>query len=148
MTQSLLHQILDYANRANPYPLYEELRKRPVHHDDGGPYVVSTYYEIRGLLHDPRISSDVRNLASTAGDPLAEPAQEEESTLPPGFLRLDPPEHDRLRRMTNRPFGPPHSPTVSTGCAESSATSSPASSTASATRAGWTWWSSSPTPSR
>ncbi|MFJ8108206.1 cytochrome P450 [Streptomyces sp. NPDC096132] len=110
MTQSLLHQILDYANRANPYPVYEELRKTPVHHEEDGPYVVSTYHEIRSLLHDPRISSDVRNLAPTGHDPLAEPAQEEQSALPPGFLRLDPPEHDRLRRMTNRPFGPPHSP--------------------------------------
>ncbi|WP_328432308.1 cytochrome P450 [Streptomyces sp. NBC_00453] len=109
MTQSLLHQILDYANRANPYPIYEQLRKTPIHHEDGGPYVISTYYEIRSLLHDPRISSDARNPASTARDPLAEPAGEE-SALPPGFLRLDPPEHDRLRRMTNRPFGPPHSP--------------------------------------
>ncbi|MET9410333.1 cytochrome P450 [Streptomyces sp. NPDC002935] len=109
MTQSLLHQILDYANRADPYPIYEELRRTPVHHEADGPYVVSTYYEIRSLLHDPRISSDARNLASNAADPLAE-APREESTLPPGFLRLDPPEHDRLRRMTNRPFGPPHSP--------------------------------------
>ncbi|MET9903940.1 cytochrome P450 [Streptomyces sp. NPDC006446] len=109
MTQSLLHQILDYANRADPYPIYEELRKTPVHHEADGPYVISTYYEIRSLLHDPRISSDARNLASNAADPLAE-APQEESTLPPGFLRLDPPEHDRLRRMTNRPFGPPHSP--------------------------------------
>ncbi|MEX0171085.1 cytochrome P450 [Streptomyces sp. LMG1-1-1.1] len=58
MTQTLLHQILDYANRA---------------------------------------------------DPLAE-SDSEESALPPSFLRLDPPEHDRLRRMTNRHFGPPHSP--------------------------------------
>ncbi|MGW0700120.1 cytochrome P450 [Streptomyces sp. NPDC002867] len=110
MTPSLLHQILDYANRANPYPIYEELRKTPVHQEADGPYVVSTYYEIRSLLHDPRISSDARNLASTTQDPLADSAQEEESALPPGFLRLDPPEHDRLRRMTNRPFGPPHSP--------------------------------------
>ncbi|MFI2369264.1 cytochrome P450 [Streptomyces sp. NPDC018833] len=110
MTQSLLHQILDYANRPDPYPIYEELRKTPVHHEEDGPYVVSTYYEIRSLLHDPRISSDSRNLASTTRDPLAESAQEEESALPPSFLRLDPPEHDRLRRMTNRPFGPPHSP--------------------------------------
>ncbi|MFD7136354.1 cytochrome P450 [Streptomyces sp. NPDC059894] len=110
MTPSLLHQILDYANRADPYPIYEELRKTPVHHEEDGPYVVSTYYEIRSLLHDPRISSDARNLASTSHDPLAESAQEEQSALPPSFLRLDPPEHDRLRRMTNRPFGPPHSP--------------------------------------
>ncbi|MGW1537258.1 cytochrome P450 [Streptomyces aureus] len=110
MTQTLLHQILDYANRADPYPLYKELRKTPVHHEADGPYVVSTYYEIRGLLHDPRVSSDARNLASNAADPLASEAPAQESTLPPGFLKLDPPEHDRLRRMTNRPFGPPHSP--------------------------------------
>ncbi|MFD7163896.1 cytochrome P450 [Streptomyces violascens] len=109
MTQSLLHQILDYANRADPYPIYEELRKTPVHHEEDGPYVVSTYYEIRSLLHDPRISSDARNVASTSRDPLAE-STEGEGALPPSFLRLDPPEHDRLRRMTNRPFGPPHSP--------------------------------------
>ncbi|MFB6932294.1 cytochrome P450 [Streptomyces chartreusis] len=110
MTQSLLHQILDYANRADPYPLYEELRRTPVHHEGGdGPYVISTYHEIRSLLHDPRISSDARNLASHADDPLPE-APQGEGALPPGFLKLDPPEHDRLRRMTNRPFGPPHSP--------------------------------------
>ncbi|MEY2247769.1 cytochrome P450 [Streptomyces sp. BF23-18] len=109
MTQSLLHRILDHANRADPYPIYEELRRTPVHHEADGPYVISTYYEIRSLLHDPRISSDARNLASNAAGPPAG-APPEESTLPPGFLKLDPPEHDRLRRMTNRPFGPPHSP--------------------------------------
>ncbi|MBP2587029.1 cytochrome P450 [Streptomyces sp. PvR006] len=109
MTRTLLHQILDYANRADPYPIYEELRRTPVHHEADGPYVISTYYEIRSLLHDPRISSDARNQASAGADPLAE-ASPEESALPPSFLRLDPPEHDRMRRMTNRHFGPPHSP--------------------------------------
>ncbi|MFG2895943.1 cytochrome P450 [Streptomyces zaomyceticus] len=109
MTQTLLHQILDYANRADPYPIYEELRRTPVHHEADGPYVISTYYEIRSLLHDPRISSDARNLAPGGAGPLPEAAPEE-SALPPGFLRLDPPEHDRMRRMTNRHFGPPHSP--------------------------------------
>ncbi|MBT2542928.1 cytochrome P450 [Streptomyces sp. ISL-44] len=109
MTQAILREIIDYANRANPYPLYEELRKTPVAHDGDGPYVISTYYEIQSLLHDPRISSDRRNLTPAAGDPLAQPEQEE-TALPPAFLNLDPPEHDRLRRMTNRPFGPPHTP--------------------------------------
>ncbi|MEV6653123.1 cytochrome P450 [Streptomyces sp. NPDC051219] len=108
MTQANLRQIIAYSNRANPYPLYEELRRTPVFHEADGPYVISTYYDIRGLLHDPRISSDARNLASSSGDPLADTG--EEAALPPSFLRLDPPEHDRLRRMTNRPFGPPHSP--------------------------------------
>ncbi|WP_369244968.1 cytochrome P450 [Streptomyces sp. R41] len=105
----ILRQIIDHANRANPYPLYEQLRKTPVYHEADGPYVVSTYYDIQSLLHDPRVSSDVRNLKSAAADPLAAD-QQEETALPPSFLRLDPPEHDRLRRMTNRPFGPPHSP--------------------------------------
>ncbi|MEW1638696.1 cytochrome P450 [Streptomyces sp. NPDC093801] len=110
MTQGILRQILDYSSRANPYPLYEELRKTPVFHDGEGPYVISTYHEIKGLLHDPRISSDSRNLTATAGDPLNEADEDEGQVLPPSFLKLDPPDHDRLRRMTNRPFGPPHSP--------------------------------------
>ncbi|WP_030829925.1 cytochrome P450 [Streptomyces hygroscopicus] len=109
MTQtqgSLVRQITDYAHRADPYPLYAELRKTPVAHDEEGPYIVSTYWEIHGLLHDPRLSSDARNL-----DPRAapEPVDEDEG-LPPSFLKLDPPEHDRLRRLAMAPFGPPHSP--------------------------------------
>ncbi|MFC9222916.1 cytochrome P450 [Streptomyces hygroscopicus] len=109
MTQtqgSLVRQITDYAHRADPYPLYAELRKTPVAHDEEGPYIVSTYWEIHGLLHDPRLSSDARNL-----DPRAapEPVDEDEG-LPPSFLKLDPPEHDRLRRLAMAPFGPPHTP--------------------------------------
>ncbi|MFB7259502.1 cytochrome P450 [Streptomyces nojiriensis] len=109
MSRAMLRQILDYSHRADPYPLYEELRRTPVFHDEDGPYVVSTYYEIRSLLHDPRISSDPRNLTQPSSDPLA---QEDggDSALPPVFLKLDPPDHDRLRAITNRPFGPPHSP--------------------------------------
>ena len=34
----------------------------------------------------------------------------EATGLPPSFIRLDPPEHDRLRRMANSSFGPPHRP--------------------------------------
>ncbi|MGW1725768.1 cytochrome P450 [Streptomyces sp. NPDC002306] len=109
MTPAILRQIIDYDHRADPYPLYAELRKTPVYHEEDGPFVVSGYYDIQSLLHDPRVSSDARNLRSTAGDPLAAEA-DEEAALPPSFLRLDPPEHDRLRRMTNRSFGPPHTP--------------------------------------
>ncbi|MEU6406594.1 cytochrome P450 [Streptomyces sp. NPDC046985] len=105
---SLLRRITDYASRADPYPLYEELRATPVlHEEDGGPYVVSSYYDILGLLHDPRISSDAANLAVPGADELPGP---EAAGLPPSFLRLDPPEHDRLRRIANSSFGPPRRP--------------------------------------
>ncbi|MGW2748003.1 cytochrome P450 [Streptomyces sp. NPDC001450] len=109
MTQaSLFRRITDFANRADPYPLYAELRKTPVlHEEDGGPYVISSYWDIEALLHDPRISSDAANLAAAGDDELG---QAEETGLPPSFIRLDPPEHDRLRRIANSSFGPPCRP--------------------------------------
>ncbi|MFE9452949.1 cytochrome P450 [Streptomyces sp. NPDC006739] len=105
---SLLSRIIDYAHRADPYPLYEELRKTPVlHEEEGGPYVISSYWDIESLLHDPRISSDAANLAAAGDDELS---GGESTGLPPSFIRLDPPEHDRLRRIANSSFGPPHRP--------------------------------------
>src|SRR5215467_15025694 len=46
-------ECLLYANRANPYPFYVELRKTPVSRQPDGSYVVSTYREIVSILHDP-----------------------------------------------------------------------------------------------
>ncbi|WP_432027158.1 cytochrome P450 [Streptomyces sp. 1222.5] len=106
---SLVNRITDFANRADPYPLYEELRATPVlHEEEGGPYVLSSYYDIKALFHDPRISSDAANVAATGRDALND--LQETGGLPPSFLRLDPPEHDRLRRIANSGFGPPHRP--------------------------------------
>jgi cytochrome P450 len=105
---SIFDQILDPANRANPYPLYAELRKTPVTRQSDGSYVVSTYNEIVALLHDPRVSSDPRSHPELAD---AKPAAEEGPPgLPLDFIRRDPPEHDRLRELAMRPFGPPCSP--------------------------------------
>jgi hypothetical protein len=53
----LFAQLLDPANRANPYPLYARQRQTPVALQEDGTYVVSTYREIVALLHDPRIRS-------------------------------------------------------------------------------------------
>ncbi|GAB1639761.1 cytochrome P450 [Krasilnikovia sp. MM14-A1259] len=101
---SVFAQILDHANRADPYPLYAELRKTPVARQEDGSYVVSTYREIVELLHDPRISSNPHNLPESAT------VSEELPGLPPSFILRDPPDHDRLRRLATRHFGPPHSP--------------------------------------
>lgn len=124
--QSLYEQVLDYANRANPYPLYAQLRRTPITRQTDGSYVVSTYREIVALLHDPRISSVLRErppagLPSNQGSASINPAHGPESeaaehdkgteaTIERGFIGLDPPEHDRLRRQATWPFGPPHTP--------------------------------------
>ncbi|MET8454194.1 cytochrome P450 [Streptomyces sp. NPDC005209] len=109
-------QALRYANRADPYPLYEELRKTPVARQPDGTYVVSTYREIVALLHDPRVSSDLRKrpvpaAAQTEGsaEPVAEPIRA--VLTEPNIITCDPPEHDRDRRMMVPHFvGPPHAP--------------------------------------
>jgi cytochrome P450 len=64
---------------------------------------VSTYREIEALLHDPRVSHDLRNSAQTGGRPRT-------TTDPYQFINLDPPEHDRLRALAMRHFGPPERP--------------------------------------
>ncbi|MEU6488959.1 cytochrome P450 [Streptomyces sp. NPDC046984] len=99
-------QITDYANRADPYPLYAELRRTPVRREDDGTYLVSTYHEVRSLANDPRLSNDTRNRPPGR----ARTAEAEDTGLPPSFIFTDPPVHDRLRTTVNRPFGPPHSP--------------------------------------
>ena len=104
---TILRHIYDYANRANPYPLWAKLRENPVSFqedgsDEAGTYVVSTYREIMALPDDPRISSDLRKSVQTGGRPQT-------STAPYLFISLDPPEHDRLRGG-ERHFGPPECP--------------------------------------
>jgi hypothetical protein len=66
----VLAQILDYANRAHPYPLYAKLRETPVFRAPNGSYVVSTYREIWVLMHDPRIG--VGGFARSGSWPAAE----------------------------------------------------------------------------
>ncbi|MGW4561209.1 cytochrome P450 [Streptomyces sp. NPDC004561] len=102
-------EILDHSNRADPYPLYRELRETPVLRIEDGTYVVSTYREIVALLHDPRMSSDVRNLPEVGAD-AGHASGEGAPGLPPNFIRIDPPEHDRMRRLLTWNYGPPHCP--------------------------------------
>ena len=91
-------QALRNANRANPYPFYEELRKTPVSRQPDGTYVVSTYRELVQLLHDPRVSSDPRKRPG---------AVQEAGPLDGTIITEDPSEHDvdRRRRSEERRVG-------------------------------------------
>ena len=91
-------RILDPANRPNPYPLYAQLRETPVAPLADGFYAVSSYAAVSPLLHDPRMGKDQRK----SDVPLTGTQRIE----PRPFLFLDPPEHDRLRRLVMRQFTP------------------------------------------
>jgi len=94
----LFAQILDRENRPNPYPLYARLRETPVAPLGDGFFAVSRYADIAALLHDPRLSKDQRK----SDIPLSGAQRIE----PRPFLFLDPPEHDRLRRLVMHQFTP------------------------------------------
>jgi len=111
-THEAYERVVDYANRADPYPFYAQLRETPVARLDERTFLVTGHQEILELVHDPRISSDPRNLAEghTIGGhtPQAEGEAEESPSLHNAFVMLDAPKHDRLRSQTMQHFGPPH----------------------------------------
>ena len=94
--ERLVFEIAKQENRPNPYPLYAQARQVGICRQHDGAYVVSRYREVSALLHDPRVSSDPRNLADPPPPPPAFP-----------FIMQDAPNHDRLRRIAMNQFGPP-----------------------------------------
>jgi cytochrome P450 len=97
---NLLNEALDYAHRADPYPIFARMREHPVHVQDDGRYLVSTYAEIRACLQDPRFSSELRKGYSKADQQI------DEEDPPPSLTRLDPPKHDWLRHQVMTHFSP------------------------------------------
>ncbi|MGI8311853.1 oxidoreductase C-terminal domain-containing protein [Saccharopolyspora hattusasensis] len=84
---------------------FYQRRRTPVARQADGSYVVGTYDEIVALLHDPRVSSDPRSHPELAGGlPVPE---EGLPGLPLPFIQLEPPDHDRVRELATRSFGPP-----------------------------------------
>jgi cytochrome P450 len=103
--QELLLRLLDPGNRADPYPLYGEIRDRgPLLLPDINLVVFSGYDDCFDVLRHPdsasdRLKSTVAQQAITNGEP-ARPFG------PPGFLFLDPPDHTRLRKLAQKAFAP------------------------------------------
>lgn len=102
---------LSRMSRVDPYPMYRRLRERdPVHRSrviEG--WVLTRYRDIAWVLRDPRFSADERN------HPRFEEFQErrvklgiQEPGAPynPSMLRLDAPDHTRLRSLVSRAFTP------------------------------------------
>jgi cytochrome P450 len=111
--QELLLQLLEPANRADPYRLCAQFRDR-------GPFqlprinlaVFSTYRDCDDVLRHPSSSSDrmkstfAQRQIETQTQALIEAGVELPSPIPPGFLFLDPPDHTRLRKLVSKAFAP------------------------------------------
>lgn len=103
--QMLLLQMLDPVNRANPYPLFAQIRRLgPLLMPESNMTVFSTFADCDEVLRHPESCSDSmkssvvqRHLASGAMPPRGNT---------PGFLFLDPPDHTRLRKLAQQAFAP------------------------------------------
>ena len=95
-----------------PVPLYRKLREKDsVHRSRLFPGVLMTRYEdVNAVLRDPRFSADDRNQpdfdAERAKAIAAGVLTQEESERSQSMLRLDPPDHTRLRSLVTRAFTP------------------------------------------
>lgn len=112
-SQALLLQVLDPANRADPYPLFARFRERGAFHlPEANLAVFSTYRACDEVLRHPSSSSDrlkstaaQRQLEEQTRELMAAGAEPPKQT-PPGFLFLDPPDHTRLRKLVSKAFAP------------------------------------------
>jgi cytochrome P450 len=112
-SQELLLQLLDPANRADPYRLYAQLRDRgPFQMREGNVAVVATYRDCDEVLRHPSSSSDrtksavAQRQVQAQTQALIEAGAELPPQTPPGFLFLDPPDHTRLRKLVSKAFAP------------------------------------------
>jgi cytochrome P450 len=104
-SQSLLLQLLDPANRANPYPAYDRIREHgPLGLAAGNLTVFSSYHDCDDVLRHPSSASD--RLKSTVAQRQIAEGAEPRPLGPPGFLFLDPPDHTRLRKLVSKAFVP------------------------------------------
>ena len=103
--KELLLRLLDPAHRADPYPLYSEIRERgPIVIPEANFAVFGTYAQCDEIFRHPasgndRLKSSVAQKAVAEGQPARPFGQ-------PGFLFLDPPDHTRLRKLAQKAFAP------------------------------------------
>ncbi|OBA74532.1 cytochrome [Mycobacterium sp. 1554424.7] len=104
-SQGLLLQLLDPANRADPYRLFAQFRDRgPIVLPETTLVVFSAYRHCDEVLRHPASSSS--NANSTVTKRQLEAGVVQPRPFPPGFLFLDPPDHTRLRKLVSKAFAP------------------------------------------
>jgi cytochrome P450 len=91
--------------KTDPYPLYADIRRRPLTRSALGAWLTADHAVAESILRDRRFSSSpvhqpgYRPPAYPAGDPRAElPAAD--------LLTMDPPDHTRIRRLVSGAFTP------------------------------------------
>ncbi len=103
--QVLLLQLLDPVHRADPYPVFAELRRQgPLRLPESHLAVFTSFADCDAALRHPDSCSD--RLKSTVAQQAVAAGEQARPFGTPGFLFLDPPDHTRLRRLVSKAFSP------------------------------------------
>jgi cytochrome P450 len=109
----LLQVLFSPESRADPYPLYREIRQlAPIHRSGLGPVVLSRYDDCQHALRDHRLGKPTGDLSGVEVQGTQfRPVSEEtvlkfRSRAQNSMLFANPPEHTRLRRLVSRAFTP------------------------------------------
>lgn len=112
-SQGLLLQLLDPANRADPYRLAAQFRDHgPLQLPEARLTVFSSYRDCDDVLRHPSSASDrsksalARAEVESQTQALTEAGVVLPPPVPPGFLFLDPPDHTRMRKLVSKAFAP------------------------------------------
>src|SRR5580692_252642 len=91
--------------KTDPYPLYADIRRRPVIRSALGAWMTADHAVAESVLRDRRFSSSP--LHQRGYQPPAYPAGDPRAELPAAdLLTLDPPDHTRIRRLVSGAFTP------------------------------------------
>jgi cytochrome P450 len=104
MAQISMHDFLSQETKRNPYVFYAQLRSQgPLHYVEGmNVWLAMTYEDALFVLKDPRFTKDRQKVSSQQQDKY----HDLEASIFRNMLTVDPPDHERLRRLISKAFTP------------------------------------------
>jgi cytochrome P450 len=99
-----LEALFDHEHRKDPYPAYRRWREHsPITRLGEQFLVLSRHADCAAVLRDPRFGHAEPGAAGPLGGPSRESLDRESRS----FLRMNPPDHSRLRRLVSKAFTRP-----------------------------------------